>query len=204
MKKVILIFSTLLLAVFWFQSCSDTKKAEQVGRNVQYVSGADEVTYLKLGNEIIDTVGNTLKSNLMKAMQENGPVSAVRFCNMHAMELTTVYSEKYNTEVKRVTDRNRNGNNAANETELNVLADFRDLNKSGKPLSPRVVIDADGKKNFYAPIFMGAPCLTCHGAKENMQPELVAAIDSLYPNDNAKNYSIDELRGLWSIKFKNS
>lgn len=197
-------FSVAVLAVSWLQSCSESKKPEPTKRNVQYVTGADEVTYLRLGNEIIDTVGNTLKSNLMKAMKENGPVNAVRFCNTEAMALTAVYSERYNTDVKRVSDLNRNPHNEANATELSVMADFSDLQKQGQPVLPKVVIDADGKKNFYAPIFMGAPCLTCHGAKENMQPELVAAIDSLYPNDKAKNYSIDELRGLWSIRFKNS
>lgn len=204
MKRSIVVLVAMLLSVFWLQSCTEKKQPEQVKRNVQYVSGPDEVTYLKLGKEIIDTVGNTLKSNLMKAMQENGPVSAVKFCNLQAMELTGIYSEKYGTELRRVTDRNRNPLNEANATELEVMNDFRGIQKQGKPVLPKVVIDADGKKNFYAPIFTGAACLTCHGAKENMQPELVTAIDSLYPNDNAKNYSIDELRGLWSVKFKNS
>ena len=52
------------------QSCAE-KKPEAVKMNVQYVSGADEVTYLKLGKEITDTVGKTLKSNLVKAMQSS-------------------------------------------------------------------------------------------------------------------------------------
>jgi hypothetical protein len=37
-----------------------------------------------------------------------------------------------------------------------------------------------------------------------MQPELISVIDSLYPVDKAKGYAVDELRGIWSIKFKNS
>ncbi|HAP70762.1 MAG TPA: hypothetical protein DCR04_13760 [Flavobacteriales bacterium] len=128
----------------------------------------------------------------------------MQFCNLEAMALTDVYSARYNTDVKRVSDRNRNSKNAASEKELAVLDDFRRTLESGEPLSPKVVIDTEGKKNYYAPIFTGGVCLTCHGNPKNMQPELVSAIDSLYPNDKAKGYAVDELRGVWSVKFKNS
>jgi len=203
MRKKYLIALAVLGTAFWLQSCTE-KKPEKVVKNVQYVSGADEVTYLRLGKEIADTVGATLKTNLQNAMKTGGPVNAVQFCNMEAMPLTNMYSAKYSTEVKRVSDRNRNPNNAASEKELAVLDDFKRMLEAGETLSPKVAIDAEGKKNFYAPIFTGGVCLTCHGNPANMQPELVSAIDSLYPNDKAKGYAVDELRGIWSIKFKNS
>ena len=203
MNRNYLILIVAISGVFWMQSCAD-KKPEKVVKNVQYVSGADEVTYLRLGKEITDTVGATLKANLVAAMQNGGPVNAMQFCNMEAMALTDVYSAGYNTDVKRVSDKNRNPKNAPGEKELAVLDDFRRTLESGEPLSPKVVIDTEGKKNYYAPIFTGGVCLACHGNPKNMQPELVSAIDSLYPNDKAKGYAVDELRGVWSVKFKNS
>jgi hypothetical protein len=203
MNRKYLIIITTIAGTIWLQSCAE-KAPEKEMKNVQYVSGADEVTYIKLGNEISDSVGTALKVNLMKAMQDGGPVSAVHFCNVNAMELTNGYSLKYDTEVKRVSDKNRNASNALNEKELAVLDDFKRMLKSGEPLSPKVAIDADGKKHYYAPIFTGGPCLTCHGNPQNMQPELVSIIDSLYPTDKAKGYAVDELRGIWSVKFKNS
>lgn len=203
MKRNYLIAIIAIVGVFWLQSCAE-KKPEKVVKNVQYVTGANEVTYLRLGKEITDTVGATLKGNLVKAMKSGGPTNAVQFCNMEAMPLTEVYSLKYNTDVKRVSDRNRNPKNAANEKELAVLDDFKRTLASGEALSPKVAIDAEGKKHYYAPIFTGGRCLTCHGNPKNMQPELVMVIDSLYPNDKAKGYAVDELRGIWSVKFKNS
>jgi len=203
MKRNYLVVSIALTGAFWLQSCAE-KKPEKVVKNVQYVSGADEVTYLRLGKEITDTVGATLKGNLVAAMQDGGPVNAMQFCNMEAMTLTEVYSASYNTDVKRVSDKNRNPKNAASPKELAVLDDFKRMLEAGEPLSPKVVIDTEGKKNYYAPIFTGGVCLTCHGNPKNMQPELVSAIDSLYPNDKAKGYAVDELRGIWSVKFKNS
>jgi hypothetical protein len=203
MNRNYLIVVIAISGMFWLQSCAD-KKPEKVVKNVQYVSGADEVTYLRLGKEITDTVGAKLKGNLVTAMQDGGPVNAMQFCNMEAMTLTEVYSASYNTDVKRVSDKNRNPKNAASQKELAVLDDFKRMLEAGEPLSPKVVIDMEGKKNYYAPIFTGGLCLTCHGNPKNMQPKLVFAIDSLYPNDKAKGYAVDELRGIWSVKFKNS
>lgn len=203
MKSQVFVTILLLAGFIGFQSCSE-KQPAPVKKNVQYVEGKDEVTYIKLGNEIADTVQAMLKTNLMKAMQEGGPVHAVGFCNTKAMELTDVYSLKYNTDVKRVSDRNRNPKNAADEKELEVLADFRQTLEAGQPLSPKIAIDAEGRKHYYAPIFTGGVCLTCHGDANNMRAELVSTIDSLYPNDKAKGYVVEELRGLWSIRFKNS
>jgi len=194
--------SIAIIAIALFIGCSQPEQIK-VKKNVQYVSGSDEVTYLKLGREITDSVGLQLKNNLMKAMQEGGRVNAVRFCNTKALPITDSYSLKYNTEVKRVSDRNRNTANRPNELEQAVMDDYRELMASGKPLSPKVAIDGDGRKNFYAPILTGGVCLTCHGDEKNMQPELVAVIDSLYPNDAAKGFKVDELRGIWSVKFKN-
>lgn len=191
-----------VVSIFVFVGCTEPEPPK-VKKNVQYVSGADEVTYIKLGKEITDSVGFQLKNNLMKAIQEGGPVEAVRFCNTKALSLTDSYSLKYNTEVKRVSDRNRNVANAPTEQEPLVIDDYRQLIKDGKPLSPKVAIDGDGRKNFYAPIVTGGMCLTCHGDEKNMQPELVQAIDSLYPSDAAKGFKVDELRGIWSVKFKN-
>lgn len=203
MRKAIAIVICLLAGMWLLQSCSEDKP-KTVSHNVQYVSGKDEVTYLKLGNEIRDTVQAALKANLVNAMKNGGPSNAVRFCNLEAMPLTNSYSEKYSTEVKRVSDKNRNPSNTPNAKELEVIGDFKRSLEVGQPLSPKIAIDAEGKKNYYAPIFTGGVCLSCHGNPKNMQPELISTIDSLYPQDKAKGYAIDELRGIWSVKFKNS
>ena len=203
MKRKFYLFLPLVLVVFLVQSCA-SDKANPAKKNVQYVSGADEVTYLKLGKEIVDSVGGNLKQNLLSAMKEGGPQNAISFCNQNAVALTNSYSLKYNTEVKRVSDKNRNPSNAANETELAVLEDFNRMLEKGEPLSPKISIDAEGRKHFYAPIFTGGLCLSCHGNSKSIQPEVLTVIDSLYPTDLARDYSIEELRGLWSIKFKNS
>ena len=201
--KYVLVTVSMFGALWLLQGCSE-EKPKQLKHNVQYVSGPDEVTHIKLGNEIRDTVQAALKAKLVKAMQNGGPANAVQFCNAKALELTDSYNEKYFTEVKRVSDKNRNPNNSPNDKEAGVIEDFKNTLANGQPLSPKIAIDADGRKNYYAPIFTGGVCLTCHGNVKNMQPELITVLDSLYPNDKARGYSVDDLRGIWSIKFKNN
>ena len=133
MRQTIQVLSSLVIGIFLMQSCAD-KKPETVKKNVQYVSGADEVTCLKLGKEIVDSVGASLKQNLLGAMEKGGPQNAISFCNQNAVALTSSYSLKYNTEVKRVSDKNRNPSNAANETELAVLADFNRMLENNKKI----------------------------------------------------------------------
>ncbi|MCF8257508.1 MAG: DUF3365 domain-containing protein [Flavobacteriales bacterium] len=170
--------------------------------NVQYLKGTDGVTYLKIGKEVADSVGGVLKRNLMKAMEEGGAVHAVEFCNAQAMPLTASFSKKYNTEVKRTSDRLRNPGNAPDDMEVQVIADYRKDHSEGKKLSAKVAIDAQGRKVFYAPIITSGQCMVCHGAEGDMTEDLRGRINALYPTDNAKGFNIDELRGIWSITFK--
>ncbi|MFC2176450.1 DUF3365 domain-containing protein [Bacteroidota bacterium] len=202
MTKHAILLGAILLAGFGFQCCQD--KPVRVDKNVQYVTGADEVTYLRLGTQITDSVGARLKANLVKAIQESGPIEAVKFCNARAMRITNSYSRRYNTDVKRVSDRNRNESNSLNEIQTKVFSDYKEALKNGETLSAKIAIDKEGRKNFFAPIVTGGVCLTCHGAAADMQPELMSVIDSLYPNDKAKGYAENELRGIWSVKFKGS
>ena len=51
---------------------------------------------------------------------------------------------------------------------------------------------------------MQANCLVCHGTiNETVTIKMDSIIKSLYPNDKAIEYSEGDLRGIWSITFKN-
>ncbi len=47
-----------------------------------------------------------------------------------------------------------------------------------------------------APIPVEGPCLTCHGARESLAPELRQALARRYPEDAAVGYAVGDLRGL--------
>ncbi len=56
---------------------------------------------------------------------------------------------------------------------------------------------------FYAPIITNTLCLQCHGKPgSDIKPKVLASLKDLYPNDMAKGYDANQVRGLWSIDFK--
>lgn len=186
--------------------CSDSPKQanDLMEPNVLMQKVEHEASLLQMGKQISDSVGAVLKGNLMQAMGEGGPVHAVEFCNTQAMPLTGSLNNVYGADVKRTSDRLRNPANAPDALEAKVIAAYRAEQAAGTTLQAKVAVDADGRKVFYAPIFTGAPCLICHGNEGNMDQDLRTRLNELYPDDNAKGFNIDELRGIWSITFKNS
>lgn len=136
-----------------------------------------------------------LGSQLKKKIAEGGPENALEFCNINAIPLTDSISKKYQVNIKRVSDRPRNPENAANASELAVITTYRAMLAAGE--MPQGLLK-DG--HYYSPIVTNAMCLQCHGTPGK---ELSSAVDqkikSLYPEDKATGYGVDELRGIFSI-----
>jgi hypothetical protein len=61
------------------------------------------------------------------------------------------------------------------------------------------VVENDGIPHlrYMKPVGVGAPCLHCHGTDINA--EVKAKIDALYPNDQATGYRQGDIRGAFSI-----
>jgi hypothetical protein len=46
-------------------------------------------------------------------------------------------------------------------------------------------------------------CLQCHGKIEtNIKPDILKSLTLLYPEDKAKGYSENQVRGIWNVSFK--
>jgi hypothetical protein len=72
---------------------------------------------------------------------------------------------------------------------------------AGKEPKPVVIRDKN-EVDFYYPITTNTMCLQCHGKpREQIAPETLATLKSLYPLDKATGYSENEVRGIWSINF---
>ena len=97
--------------------------------------------------------------------------------------------------IKRVSDKNRNPDNAANETERKYIYFFKEQ------LALKQKLEAKFDNGvFYAPITTNNMCLQCHGSEKDIKPATLAKIKSLYPNDKAIGYQENEMRGLMVIK----
>lgn len=146
---------------------------------------------------IAEQTKKNLVGNLTKQISENGAEKALEFCNVNAIPLTQKLEAENGVMVKRVSDKNRNPDNTANETELKIIEQFK------TQLAKKEELKATMENGvFYAPITTNAMCLQCHGSEKEMKPEVLAKIKSFYPNDKALGYKENELRGLMVINKK--
>ncbi len=142
-----------------------------------------------------------LGKHLVKAISEKGTIGAIEFCKTNASSITDSVSVMNNVIIKRVSDKPRNPENIANDEELGYITYFQKLVAAGREPKP-IVLREDGEVDFYYPITTNAMCLQCHGKPtEQVTPKTLTTLKNLYPSDQAVGYDVNEVRGIWSLKF---
>ncbi len=182
----------LVLGVFisLFSCKSDKKTVKTEDKPVK--------NYVAIGKEYAISTKKILGKNLKQSIAKDGTVGALAFCNQNANPLTHQMEVKYNATIKRVSDKNRNPNNKANATELKHIETFKKQLKNGEEIKP-IIEKGKGEVHFYAPIKTNDLCLQCHG---KLTAEVQSKIKELYPDDLATGYEVNQVRGIWSITFK--
>lgn len=185
-RKIIILF---LVAIISF-SCQSSKK-EVIDEEKIKVELSQHADDFMMG----------LKSVLMANMKEGGPLKAVNVCSDTATELTNLYSESMGVTVKRFSYNNRNINNTPNSFEAKALSSFEELHKEGKLNKDSHLFELNNNdvSKLVKPIFIGAPCLTCHGDKAQISEEVTKVIMEKYPKDKATGYKVGDLRGAISV-----
>ncbi|NOZ47799.1 MAG: DUF3365 domain-containing protein [Chlorobi bacterium] len=190
-------FFLILISITVFTgSCTNNKSKQALTKK-------EQTFYLEKGKTIAQQSFMTLSHALKKSMSEKGIEGAVTYCNTNAFPLVDSLSDLYNATIRRTSLKVRNPLDKPNKNETEVLNFFDNELKAGKKISPKVTILENGKVAFYAPIMIKSPlCLTCHGKLgETLSVENYQTIQKLYPDDKATDYSINDLRGMWSIVF---
>jgi len=143
-----------------------------------------------------------LGATLMKTLQKEGPVVALKYCNERAYPLTDSMAIRFNAKIKRVSDRPRNPMNQANMQELQYISEFKKIISQNAKVKHKTRQTVQGIHFFY-PIVTNDMCLKCHGdPKSDMDTALVTSLNKLYPEDKAIGYGVNEVRGIWSIIFE--
>ena len=186
-----------ILTILTVIACSQGKNSEKV--TDQQIKD----TAMTEGNRIASAAQKALGGQLKKAIGEGGPRHAVQFCNTAAYPILDTLTTGLDVKIKRASLRLRNPKNAANDVEKKILDQYQGLLSGETELQP-VVEFPDKNQILYAkPILLNNPlCLNCHGTVgTETSNETYALIKNLYPNDNAANHKLGELRGIWSITF---
>ena len=186
-------WSTITILV---ASCGESTTNKTAGE-----SSTPDSVYTALAVSYAQGAQKVLGKNLQTAIADQGILGALSFCNIEAMPLTDSMSTLYNTQLSRVSDRPRNMMNHASAEELTYLVNFKNQIAEGEVPHP-FLVRGENLIEVYTPIVTNGLCLNCHGMPgEDIQPEVVSTIDELYPADQAKGYSVNQVRGMWKVQF---
>jgi hypothetical protein len=169
------------------------------------LSEKDILAYKEKGRDISQATYLNLSGTLKEKMMEGGIPLALEYCNSNALSLTEEMSELHGVTIRRTALKLRNRNNSPSPEEEKILNDYKAMSENGQALDPVVLLDTNGDPHYYAPILLEKKCLPCHGT---LGKEVSVVVDSMiktyYPDDKALGFKENELRGLWSISFRDS
>lgn len=152
---------------------------------------------------IVKQFATQLQGELATAIKEGGPVKAIGVCKERAPAIASELGASRGWEVKRTSLKVRNTElNAPDGWERRVLNDFAQRQAAGAEVQTLVqsaVVETNGVKRFrfMQAIPTGEVCLACHGTA--IAPEITTALDAQYPDDQARGFSLGEIRGAFSL-----
>lgn len=152
------------------------------------------------------TLMKELGGELKRAMRSGGPQEAIAVCTERAPAITARISRERGWKVTRVSSRYRNpllGMPDAWEAE--TLEVFRQRHADGEPYkgmsrAERVSVNGRADFRYMQAIPMQGLCMSCHGPKEALAPEVRERLEERYPHDRAIGFSVGDLRGAFSIR----
>lgn len=143
-----------------------------------------------------------LGKNLISTINKSGTESALSFCNEQAIPLTKSIADKFSISIKRVSDRPRNPANKASLKETSLIEQYKYNLINKKKMTALVETATGGHYIYYSPIVTDALCMQCHGSSNEIDETVKTKLRELYPNDQAVDYTIGQVRGIWRIEFK--
>lgn len=153
------------------------------------------------GEEWAQQTQKVLGKNLLHALEVKGVLGALEFCQTRAIPLTDSMSLALNAEIYRVSDKPRNPDNQANKYELAYIKAIKKLKIQGGLIKPEIK-ETEEKIVGYYPIETHEMCLKCHGnLGRDIGWDTQIKLQSLYPNDRAIGYGVDEIRGIFVVKM---
>ncbi len=213
--KILTQLAFLVLFVGFFGSCNQQLSKDDSNSQKNPIeeaflesTPAQDTTlevYRRQGKEIVKATFTALSSQLKSAMKQGGVPYAVTFCNVTAMPITDSLAARYDVDIKRVSMRNRNTDNAPDALEESMISSLQKMMVASYEGINMVVLDQDENPVYVQPIVLGDQCLQCHGKiGTDITADNYEIIQSLYPDDKATGYRSGDLRGIWRIKFNNT
>jgi hypothetical protein len=168
------------------------------------LTAEETAEYINKGKSIIQQSFKALSGQLGSALNEGGVQNAVSYCNIKANPIMDSLSQAHQVTISRVSLRPRNPGNITGAKDAEIMKDYLKLQSEQEPMEPFLETTQDDGVTFYMPITIISPlCLKCHGeVGKDIAQEDYDVIKSLYPQDQATGYVMNELRGMWKVEFE--
>ncbi len=153
------------------------------------------------GRAIVKEFGAQLQVALGAALEEGGPVAAIRVCKEIAPQIASELSRQNGVKVERTSLRVRNPANLAEPWQAVVLNAFEQAagDDTGPVLEYFAAGDATQPARYLKAIPTGAMCLLCHGTAISL--DVAELLDREYPFDRARGYELGDIRGAFSVSW---
>lgn len=145
------------------------------------------------GEAAMTALQRQLSARLMEELGRGGPEAAVKVCRDEAQQLTERVVAEQGIELGRTSHRLRNPANAPRPWVAKLLPAY--AGRKADEVEPTVV-DLGDRVGVVKPLPLQQLCLTCHGDRSAMAPEVRAMIERAYPEDEATGFALGEVRGL--------
>lgn len=146
----------------------------------------------------MSTLGSSLQQTLLQSMRNEGPLAAIDVCHQVAPDLAATLSN-HGWQVGRTALKVRNLDNRADEWEQQVLLEFTKALATGADMSQlEASIETATEYRYMKAIPTAMPCLACHG--DNIAEPIQARLQTLYPDDEAVDFQLGDLRGAFSVR----
>ena len=166
---------------------------------------ADDAPWLADARKVASQVPPKLLQVLNDEIAKGGPVAAMAVCREKAPQMAKAASEQTGWTIKRVSLRNRNPKAAPDAWERATLEEFDRRAAAGESpatLEKSVTETVAGRTEvrYMKALPVQAVCLACHGATDQLAPEVAAQLHTLYPDDKAVGYTQGQIRGAMTIR----
>jgi len=160
-------------------------------------ANADEDALLIESRSVVSSFAAEMQTALQQAMAAGGPVAAIAVCKEVAPGIAERMSAESGATVGRTSLKLRNPANAPLDWQRDVLEAFEDGNSD--EYFERI---GNNGARYMKPIATGALCLNCHGTV--LAPDVRQQLDEAYPDDQARGYYLDDVRGAFSVVWPDS
>ncbi|MCB9222794.1 MAG: DUF3365 domain-containing protein [Crocinitomicaceae bacterium] len=188
------LYSSTIQDSGWYANSYALEKAKNL-------KDPSEMSYLDRGFQFAMSTKSVLGKNLKGKINTEGTDGALEFCNLNAFHLTDSMATEFGVKIKRVSDKNRNPNNLANNDELAIIQSFKEQLEKGEEITSTTK-EMDNVVIGYYPILTNDMCLQCHGTSKEIKPSTAELIKQKYPNDKGIGYGVNQLRGIWVVEMQ--